>query len=198
MPPSLASSISRSSTCAKQLCSAAQPSRSFSTTLRQEQRTTRARKGLFRWLTSQGESLRNPLEGSTNYLGAYNKEGKLKRVVTAAANGSDKDGDKGKSRDKNSRSSELPPESARDRVPFPLNPQFVSEPVLSETFRDQIWRQIMREGKSVREVSVAMKVEMARVGAVVRLKEVELEWQRIVSSPTHLIPHSSLDFLMIF
>lgn len=184
MPPSLASSISRSTTCAKQLCSAAQPSRSFSTTLRQEQRTTRARKGLFRWLTSQGESLRNPLEGSTNYLGAYNKEGKLKRVVTAAANGTDKkkDGDKG-----NSRSSELPPESARDRVPFPLNPQFLSEPVLSETFRNAIWRRIMHEGQSVREVSVAMKVEMARVGAVVRLKEVELEWQRIVSCPTHLI-----------
>lgn len=190
MPPSLASSVTRSSTCAKQLCNAAQPSRSFSTTLRQEARTTRARKGLFRWLASQGECLRNPLEGSTNYLGAYNKDGKLKRVVTA-----DKEDD-GKKR--NSKSSELPPESARDRVPFPLNPQFVSEPVLSEAFRYNIWRQIMQEGKSVREVSVAMKVEMARVGAVVRLMEVELEWQRIVSCPHYFISHHFPDFLMIF
>lgn len=39
----------------------------------------------------------------------------------------------------------------------------------------------MKDGKSVREVSVELRVEMSRVGAVVRLKEVEKQWKSIVS-----------------
>ncbi|EHL00202.1 hypothetical protein M7I_3972 [Glarea lozoyensis 74030] len=73
----------------------------------------------------------------------------------------------------------LPPESARDRTPFPISRSFINQSVLSEEFRDEIWFRIMKQGKSVREVSVDMGVEMSRVGAVVRLKEVELEWKRI-------------------
>jgi len=47
----------------------------------------------------------------------------------------------------------------------------------------------MKDGKSVREVSAELGVEMSRVGAVVRLKEIEKEWMRIVSS-TCASPHS--------
>jgi hypothetical protein len=80
----------------------------------------------------------------------------------------------------------LPPETNRDRTPFPISRSFISQSVLSEEFRDEIWFRIMKQGKSVREVSVDMGVEMSRVGAVVRLKEVELEWKRIVSHPYFL------------
>lgn len=77
---------------------------------------------------------------------------------------------------------EIPPETNRDFRVFPANPNFVSQPVLSEELREAIWEKIMKEGLSVREVSAQMRVEMSRVGAVVRLKEIEKEWQRIVST----------------
>jgi hypothetical protein len=180
MPPSLQCSSS-TLTCARQLCKASSSSRSFSTTPRSQQRTTRARRALYRWLGTVGENFRNPLPGSTNYLGAYNSLGKLKRVVAAEAENRNSktgqpsgDGDGGAS-------TALPPETQRDRTPFPLSRTFVSQSVLSEEFRDEIWFRIMKQGKSVREVSANMGVEMSRVGAVVRLKEVELEWKRIVS-----------------
>ncbi|PBP16387.1 tyrosine phosphatase [Diplocarpon rosae] len=82
----------------------------------------------------------------------------------------DNDGDK---KDK------LPPESTRDLTPFPLNREYVSHPVLSGLVKEEIWFRIMIEGKSVRQVSSELGVEMARVGAVVRLKEIEKEWLRI-------------------
>ena len=76
----------------------------------------------------------------------------------------------------------VPPETARDLMPFPLNRAFISQPILSDELREEIWTRIMKDGKSVRTVSAELGVEMSRVGAVVRLKEVEREWQRIVSS----------------
>lgn len=63
--------------------------------------------------------------------------------------------------------------SQRLTRPFPLNRTFFSQPVLSEALRQEIWRRVKVEGKSVRIVSVEMGVEMRRVGAVVRLVEVE-------------------------
>lgn len=74
---------------------------------------------------------------------------------------------------------ELPPETSSDRVPFPLNKSFISQPVLSERFRKEIWKAVIIDGKSVRQVSAAYNVEMSRVGAVVRLMEVQKEWERI-------------------
>ena len=74
-----------------------------------------------------------------------------------------------------------PMERISDLRPFPNNKEFWSQAVLSEGLRETIWQRIMREGHSVREVSAKLGVEMARVGAVVRLMEIEKEWQRIVS-----------------
>jgi hypothetical protein len=76
---------------------------------------------------------------------------------------------------------DIPPERPNDLRVFPQNPNFLSQPVLSEEFREAIWERILKHGMSVREVSAELKVEMSRVGAVVRLKEIEKEWQRIVS-----------------
>ena len=135
----------------------------------------------------------NPLSGSTNYLGAYNAEGQLRRVVEAAAEAEKKKLKEGKRGEATTQSEpeldnegkefkgQIPPETTRDLQPFPLNRNFISQPVLSDEFREEIWKRVMQDGKSVREVSAELTVEMSRVGAVVRLKEIEKEWDRTVS-----------------
>lgn len=62
--------------------------------------------------------------------------------------------------------------------PFPSNPLFVSEPVLSEHSREEIWRKVVQEGEAIKSVSANFGVDMRRVAAVVRLKEVEKAWER--------------------
>ncbi|KAF7909543.1 uncharacterized protein EAF01_003261 [Botrytis porri] len=143
-------------------------------------RATRARRSLFRWLGTQGENFRNPLDNSTNYMGAYNPDGKLKRVVEAAADARKDGGPKPDSQNEPDANGnkELPPQSARDMIPFPGNRKFISQSVLSEELRELIWTKIMQDAMSVREVSAELGVEMSRVGAVVRLKEIEKEWER--------------------
>jgi len=71
---------------------------------------------------------------------------------------------------------DIPRESADDMIPFPLNKEFRSQPVLSEELKDEIFRRITQEGKSVKVVSAELGVEISRVGAVVRLKSVEQNW----------------------
>jgi hypothetical protein len=136
------------------------------------------------------------LNGSTNYLSAYNAQGQLKRVVEAATEAERKKKQEGKANEPaNSGASEegeleegkefkgeIPPETTSDLTPFPLNKSFVSQPVLSDDLREEIWKRVMQDGKSVRVVSAELGVEMSRVGAVVRLKEVEKEWEQTVSS----------------
>jgi hypothetical protein len=65
--------------------------------------------------------------------------------------------------------------------PFPSNPLYVSEPVLSEDSREEIWRKVVKEGEAIKSVSANFGVDMRRVAAVVRLKEVEKAWERDVS-----------------
>lgn len=89
-------------------------------------------------------------------------------------------------------SAPLPPETARDWAPFPLNRTFISQPVLSDELREEIWLRVMKDEKTVREVSAEFGVEMRRVGAVVRLKEVEKEWERLVSLSSVHNFHSSI------
>jgi len=134
------------------------------------------------------------LSGSTNYLGAYNAEGQLRRVVEAAAEAErKKKKEVGKTNEPAKEDNpenpeedggfkgETPPETTRDLTPFPLNRSFISQPVLSDEFREEIWKRVMQDGKSVREVSAELAVEMSRVGAVVRLKEIEKDWEQNVS-----------------
>lgn len=78
----------------------------------------------------------------------------------------------------------IPQETADDLMPFPLNNGFRSQPVLSESLKDEIFRRVTKEGKSVKVVSAEMGVEMSRVGAVVRLMSVEREWTVAVCSPS--------------
>lgn len=104
---------------------------------------TRLRRRMFAWLDGPGENFRHPLPNATNYLTSYDRRGNLN------------------TREEN------------DPKPFPLNPLFISQSILSESLRLEIWRRVKEEGKSVRQVSVELGVEMRRVGAVVRLVEVE-------------------------
>lgn len=118
---------------------------------------TRLRRSMWMWLENQGQNFLNPLPGSPNYLGAYDNKGRLKRSKEGARR-------------------------SDDDVPFPRNPYFRSQPVINEAMREAIWEKIMKDGQTVKAVSAEFGVDMARVGAIVRLKEVEKEWMRKVCS----------------
>jgi hypothetical protein len=78
----------------------------------------------------------------------------------------------------------LPPETAEDLRPFPLNQYFRSQPVLSEALREAIYQRVKKDGATVSLASVEFGVSNERVGAVVRLKQMEKEW--IAQVRTHL------------
>jgi len=60
--------------------------------------------------------------------------------------------------------------------PFPQNPLFRSQPVLDEDARELIWRRVKKNGEALKVVSADLGVDVRRVAAVVRLKEVEKRW----------------------
>lgn len=90
---------------------------------------------------------------------------------------------------------ELPRETAEDLQPFPLNPFFRSQPVLSEDLREAIYRRVKRDGATVSLASVEFGVSNERVGAVVRLKQMEKEW--IAQGKTLAIPYSKAVMAML-
>ena len=154
---------------------------------------TRQRKRLEAWLKGPGAVFRYARPGSTNYLTAYDKDGNLIRASTegqevrnkekqARAEAEGEEGAnaqenqaEGKDGEEKPKAKTAPPETQEDLQPFPLNPFFRSEPVPSLELRDEIYRRV-KEGLPVRAVSQSLGVDMNRVGAVVRLKEVELDW----------------------
>ncbi|KAK4148938.1 eukaryotic mitochondrial regulator protein-domain-containing protein [Chaetomidium leptoderma] len=62
--------------------------------------------------------------------------------------------------------------------PFPNNPHFRSEKVLSERAREKIWETVMEKGMPLKAVSAQYHVDMRRVAAVVRMKQIEKRWER--------------------
>jgi hypothetical protein len=70
---------------------------------------------------------------------------------------------------------------AKPDQPFPLNPTFRSQPVLSEEARETIWSRVVEKQESLKSISVSMGIDIRRVAAVVRLKEVEKRWIAEVS-----------------
>jgi len=173
---------------------------------------TRRRRKLFEWLRGPGEAFRQPLEGSTNYLGAYSKEGQLNRGQGREEDQDEQDpegeldqaekqdstldinelerketegelranaANAAKQRGKKKR--KIPAERKEDLRPFPLNQNFHSESVLSEELREIIYLKIVEDKMTVRSVSSELGVTMERVGAVVRMKQMERDWLRKVS-----------------
>jgi hypothetical protein len=65
--------------------------------------------------------------------------------------------------------------------PFRHNDTFRSQPVLSEEARNKIWSAVMEQGLPLKAVSAKYSVDMRRVAAVVRMKEIERSMQASVS-----------------
>lgn len=82
----------------------------------------------------------------------------------------------------------LPPETMEDLRPFPLNKFFRSQPVLSEELREAIYQFVVKEGKTVPLASITFGVSNERVGAVVRLKQLEKQW--VAQGKTLAMPYS--------
>lgn len=57
--------------------------------------------------------------------------------------------------------------------PFPGNRTFISEPVLSEELRNEVYVRVVEKKRSLRAVSVELGIDMKRIAAVVRLVEME-------------------------
>ncbi|KAG5975598.1 hypothetical protein E4U56_003542 [Claviceps arundinis] len=60
--------------------------------------------------------------------------------------------------------------------PFPQNPLFRSQPVLDEQTKTLIWEKVMKRGEALKAVSAEMGVDVRRIAAVVRLKQLEKQW----------------------
>ncbi|KAJ9612556.1 hypothetical protein H2200_004153 [Cladophialophora chaetospira] len=185
IPPS-AASLARSSTkpSIETHCKSCLK-RSFSSSPSLSQ--TKLREQFWMWLNGPGENFRYPLPGSTNYLSAYDRRGTLLRGKDQKQNvqgesSKEKPLDDTMTADEEAleaavteteKEYKLPKESLEDLRPFPLNKNFVSQSILSDELRNEIWERVQRQGKSVRQVSMEMGVDMRRVAAVVRLVEVE-------------------------
>lgn len=113
---------------------------------------TRLRSQMFEWLSSEGRRLKT------------HEPRKYKYVTNLKELGSDS-----------------PDSSQMSHKPFPLNPNFVSESVLSEGLRGEIFRRVVVLKRSVRAVSIELNVDMRRVAAVVRLVQLERQWRSQVS-----------------
>jgi hypothetical protein len=166
---------------------------------------------MYEWMNTFGANLKDPIPGSTNYLGAYDKFGNLVRARPGwqrnkradavkeepqgaqEANNEDALGGQEQPADelemavrreeddltktkKKEDDNKLPPETAEDLRPFPLNKHFRSQPVLSEDLREAIYQRVVKGGATVALASVEFGVSNERVGAVVRLKQMEKEW----------------------
>ncbi|KAF2646439.1 hypothetical protein P280DRAFT_464662 [Massarina eburnea CBS 473.64] len=91
----------------------------------------------------------------------------------------------------------LPPETTEDLRPFPLNRFFRSQAVLSEELREAIYQYMVDpvESRSVPGTSSYFGVSNERVGAVLRLKQMEKEW--IAQGKTLAIPYSKAVLAML-
>lgn len=143
---------------------------------------------MFRWLDGPGSVFKDPLPGSTNYLNAYDQTGRLIRASESNPKQADPNdepsaplpGEEGSERNNSEKNyamgKSIPKEQLDDLVPFPLNRQFRSQPVLGDELRDEVWYRHSELKRSVRVISAELGIEMRRVGAVIRLKAVENEW----------------------
>ena len=89
------------------------------------------------------------------------------------------------------------PDAAATR-PFPHNPNFISESVLSEDLRNEVYHRVVEQKKSLRAVSVQLGIDMKRIAAVVRLVELEKRQRQQVSTISLLFSAlNSLHFLEV-
>lgn len=171
---------------------------------------SKARRAMFTWLEGPGRQLKYARPGSTNYLGAYDKSGAYIGGGDRGENSRNDDEEEefdddvdpdevdeeyegeGEGEEGEDGGKRGPQKETRQQLrPFPLNRFFVSEAVLSEELRQEIYKRVVERNQSVREVSIQLGVEMARVGAVVRLMTIEQDWIRQVCRMCFLFFFSS-------
>lgn len=151
------------------------------------------------WINSTGRNfVQPPVPGESNYLSDYRRDGERKTAPRRARSGprsqSLPEGETVDSRaladaaiEDNSRAVDAQ-EVYRSKIPFPMNHHFYSTPILSEALRLEVWKRVQVEGQSVRQVSADLNIDMRRVGAVVRLVEVEKRMRAEVCSPKVFSP----------
>jgi hypothetical protein len=136
---------------------------------------------MFDWLNGPGAELKHHIPGTTNYVTQLrNRRG-----------GGDSSASSGKRDNADSE------DDFGNKTPFPLNPQFISEPILSEELSNEIYKRVVEQKKSVRSVSVEMRVDMRRVGAVVRLKELEKRMNNEVCLSSLYLLHIIFQFFLL-
>lgn len=115
---------------------------------------------MWSWLNTAGKNFEQPPEDlPTNYLTSYNKKEKYAvRRVGQTRRSSDPEGDSN---------------AGLSSRPFPMNDEFQSQSILSEELRLEVWKRVQVDKQSVRQVSAELGITMERVGAVVRLVELE-------------------------
>lgn len=62
--------------------------------------------------------------------------------------------------------------------PFPLNPFFRSERVLSEEMRQLLVEEVREKKKPIKVVSIEQGVDARRIAAVLRMKDIERQWKQ--------------------
>jgi hypothetical protein len=162
---------------------------------------TRLRRNMFAWLNGPGRVFREQLQGSTNYLSAYDRAGNLMRMrQDPEQDNEDQDGEDKKMQDNGNVGGEekaaedrdrLPRERAADLRPYPLNNNFRSQAVLSEELREELYKKIVHERIDLPTVSALYGVDMRRVAAVVRLKTIEKDWVLQVCFAFFSLPSST-------
>jgi hypothetical protein len=161
---------------------------------------------MYEWLNGPGAVFRDARPNATNYLTAYNKQGKLKlpkgEHAGGGGDGEDLEGEgasgeryedhRGRRRRRRGRGGDgddehggmgqavvvVPEQQQQQHLPqpFPANPHFVSFPVLDEEAREEVYQRVVVQRKTVKVVSAELGVDINRVAAVVRLKEIEKRW----------------------
>ena len=81
--------------------------------------------------------------------------------------------------------------------PFPNNRNFISESILSEDLRNEIYVRVIEKKKSLRAVSVELGIDMKRIAAVVRLVELEKR-QRAQVRISSIFAYSHFLFFEVF
>ena len=66
--------------------------------------------------------------------------------------------------------------------PFPGNPSFRPPPPLSNALQDRIYEQLVKGEKDIATLAPEYNISKARISAIHKLKQVEAEFRRQVSS----------------
>lgn len=86
-------------------------------------------------------------------------------------------------------------DGSQSNRPFPNNMTFISESVLSEELRNEVYYRVKEQKKSPRAVSVELGIDMNRIAAVVRLVELERrQREKVIKKIPQCYPLSLLCF----